>query len=598
MQTAELKEIAINQITPHPQNPRIIQRADVIDNIAETLIKQGFFSQEYALRVRPLNDGYQVISGHNRLEAAKKADIKTLPCWVKEMDDMEALFSLRLDNTQGELSRVEQGKNICDLVEKGKWGLSLNAYCEKAGLVRTTEVDKQKAFKVFCKVDACASTFNPDEYYKQLVSIHCSPENTWLSLVKVMLESEWTVKQTEAAVKRVKAVIEAIPEWYEVNQENIAETVAKFAEKASQYQKAFKTMCQHDTALHNTTLYNMEDSGKTEIKNGREFQVFEPQPFDFDAKKEFRTRIQSFSNIPSDDEISKQYREISNYIEMKGINSIQYRPVMNDKEYQEWNRLQEERELERARISEREQYQPNIQWIDAFDGLKTLHDKTIDLVCVDPPYNMDKADWDSIGNGKEYAEWSKAWIKDCHRVLKDTGSIYLFGINRMLRFLSIELEQAGFIYKDWLTWDTIQGAGGGLWGRKPECILYYSKTDNPYEDSESIRLERHEEHIREYKGKEYKFKLPSAIWRIPCVDDKHTERINHPTQKPIEIMTRIIKANCPEGGTVLDCFAGSGTTLIAAMGLRRKSIGFENKSEYVSIIKDRINSTEVGELNA
>jgi site-specific DNA-methyltransferase (adenine-specific) len=207
---------------------------------------------------------------------------------------------------------------------------------------------------------------------------------------------------------------------------------------------------------------------------------------------------------------------------------------------------------------------------------------------------MDKAEWDSFGSGKQYAEWATPWLKECYRVLKDDGSIYIFGKHRMLSHLMMVVEEIGFIYQNWITWDTIQGQGSGLFPDRTEGILFYSKSNKPYADHESIKLNRHEENIREYKGREYKFKSPSSPWRFPCVDDKHKERTGHPTQKPVELIERIVIASCPVEGVVFDCFMGSGTTGVACMKNRRHCVGIENNQDYIEISKSRFDSTEVG----
>ena len=179
--------------------------------------------------------------------------------------------------------------------------------------------------------------------------------------------------------------------------------------------------------------------------------------------------------------------------------------------------------------------------------------------------------------------------ENAKRILKPEGSIYVFGINRMLSHLQRWLDD-NMVYRNWIVWDTIQGAGGGLWINRHEAILYYSKTSETYEDSNSVKLERHEENIREYKGKEYKFKNPSNIWRFPCVDNKHEDRTEHITQKPVEIMDRIIKASCPVGGIVCDPFSGSGTTAVSAFINDRKFIGYElDKANYTNSLK-RVNN--------
>jgi|GEM_PF-1328127 len=225
---------------------------------------------------------------------------------------------------------------------------------------------------------------------------------------------------------------------------------------------------------------------------------------------------------------------------------------------------------------------------DCIEGMKLLPDESVDLIATDPPYNMDKADWDSYGNAEEFAGWCESWMVECKRVLKPEGGMYIFGINRMLSHLQKWLDE-NMTYRNWIVWDTIQGAGGGLWTNRYESILYYSKTSETYEDTDAVKLERHEQNIREYKGRTYEFKNPSNVWRFPVVDGSHTDRTEHITQKPVEIMERIVTASCPYGGVVLDPFVGSGTTAIAAHRNDRKFVGYERDEANYKTAMRRVN---------
>lgn len=224
---------------------------------------------------------------------------------------------------------------------------------------------------------------------------------------------------------------------------------------------------------------------------------------------------------------------------------------------------------------------------DAIEGLRSLPDESVDLVVTDPPYNMGKAAWDSYGSGYEFARWCEAWLDECGRILKPHGAIYIFGINRMLSHLQRHLD-SHFVYRNWIIWDTVQGAGGGLWVNRHEAILYYSKTTETYEDPDAVKLERHEENVREYRGKVYQFKSPSNVWRFPCVDNRAGDRTAHITQKPVELIQRIVRASSHRDGIVLDPFMGSGTTAVAAIREGRRWLGFENDPAHYEIAAKRV----------
>lgn len=232
-------------------------------------------------------------------------------------------------------------------------------------------------------------------------------------------------------------------------------------------------------------------------------------------------------------------------------------------------------------------FAPDIVHTDVLAGLAGIETDTADLVVADPPYNIGKAEWDKRPPA-DHLLWCAEWLRECIRILKPTGALYVFGYPRGLTALLPMIETGGLVYRDWIVWDTIMGTGGGLWVNRHEDILYFSKSRDTFEDADAIKLERHEENIREYRGVEYRFKNPSNIWRFPRIDDSAAERTNHPTQKPLALIERIVRASSPAGGLVVDPFVGSGTTCVAAMRQQRRSIGIDNDPDNITIARARI----------
>ena len=118
-----LDHIAITKLIPHPGNPRLTPREDIINQIVAQL--NGKMDDAHALIVRPQGKEYEIISGHHRALAAEKAGLKTVPCWVREMTDEDAYMALVLCNAQGELDPLEYGIHAVDGValekrEEGK----------------------------------------------------------------------------------------------------------------------------------------------------------------------------------------------------------------------------------------------------------------------------------------------------------------------------------------------------------------------------------------------------------------------------------------------------------------------------------------------
>lgn len=231
-------------------------------------------------------------------------------------------------------------------------------------------------------------------------------------------------------------------------------------------------------------------------------------------------------------------------------------------------------------------FAPDFRCCDVLEGLSQIETASVDLVVADPPYGIGKADWDVFAPD-EYLDWCADWISECARILRLSGAMYVFGYPRVLAQLAGVLEGHRLVYRSWIAWDTIMGAGGGLWVNRHEDILYYSRSRETFEDPGAVRLERHEEHVREYRGVEYRFKNPSNIWRFPRVDDSSPERTNHPTQKPLALVERLVLASSPAGGLVVDPFVGSGTSCAAALLHRRRSIGIDSDPDAITMARAR-----------
>jgi ParB/RepB/Spo0J family partition protein len=192
--------IDLASLTPHPANPRLVEREDVIATIQQQIRASGF-DPSHAILVRPLDGGYQIVSGHNRTAAARRAGLKKIPAWVREMDDDTAFMQLVLSNTQGELSPLERGIHALAATERHG---DIKAYADAMGRKPSTVQGEVQA----ARVAKNARAFFPDllNRTRHLAEIHGAPESCWPALIKRLLDGKWTVEQTNAAVKAVLAV--------------------------------------------------------------------------------------------------------------------------------------------------------------------------------------------------------------------------------------------------------------------------------------------------------------------------------------------------------------------------------------------------------
>ena len=248
---------------------------------------------------------------------------------------------------------------------------------------------------------------------------------------------------------------------------------------------------------------------------------------------------------------------------------------------------------------------------DAIKYLKQLDSNSIDLIFADPPYNIKKAEWDTFSNQKEYVEWSMEWITEAHRVLKNTGSLYICGFSEILADIK---WAAAPLFKGckWLVWFYRNKANlGNDWGRSHESILHFRKSKNFIFNIDKVRIP-YNEHTLKYpkrtqaetsqyangKNKKYIWEpnplgaKPKDVFEIPTISNGSWEKYPHVTQKPVELLRKIILASSNPDSVILDPFGGSGTTYAVAEAYNRKWLGTELNVDYCNIIKDRLTDNE------
>jgi ParB/RepB/Spo0J family partition protein len=198
--------LPLDLLVPHPQNPRLVRRDDVIASIRAGLA--GGFDPAHALIVRPHGERYQILSGHNRMDAALLAGLTEVPCWVREHDDEAAYMVLVKSNAQGELSRLEQGMHALNS------GMDIKAYAKSVGRKRTTVQDEVSAAEVARGVLDIRHDLL--QHFSQLVAIHTARSWLWPTLASAMLGKGWTVGKTREVVARLKDLPADAPEWVNV----------------------------------------------------------------------------------------------------------------------------------------------------------------------------------------------------------------------------------------------------------------------------------------------------------------------------------------------------------------------------------------------
>jgi len=252
-------------------------------------------------------------------------------------------------------------------------------------------------------------------------------------------------------------------------------------------------------------------------------------------------------------------------------------------------------------------------WIgDAIAWLRSLESESVDLIVADPPYNIKKAEWDTFESQEQYVEWSLRWIEQAARVLRENGSVYICGFSEILADLKLPASRY-FKGCRWLVWHYKNKANlGSDWGRSHESILHFRKSREFTFNVDEVRIPygnhtlKYPEHPQaessQYgKGNSGKDILwrphpkgakPRDVVEIPTTCNGMHEKTPHPTQKPEELVRKLVLASSEIDGLIIDPFLGSGTTAVVAEQLQRKWMGCDISSEYCGWAARRIELVE------
>lgn len=209
---------------------------------------------------------------------------------------------------------------------------------------------------------------------------------------------------------------------------------------------------------------------------------------------------------------------------------------------------------------------------DCCDFLKSLPDESIQLICIDPPYNLELADWDIYEN---YIAWAAKWLNEAYRILSKNGSMVIFGgiqfrdvkSGDLIDIIHYVRNYTKFKLINTIIWHYKNGMSAHRYfANRHEEAIWLTKTNDYYFDLDSVRVPYLEKDLQSaLKDKRLnpentiKGKNPTNVWEINRLNGNSKERVGHPTQKPIEIIDRFVKSLSYPGSVVLDFFAGSGT---------------------------------------
>ncbi|HUX92583.1 MAG TPA: DNA methyltransferase [Ignavibacteriaceae bacterium] len=274
--------------------------------------------------------------------------------------------------------------------------------------------------------------------------------------------------------------------------------------------------------------------------------------------------------------------------------------------------MEEERKLKKnllqaVSVLSQEQLQNKIINQDIFETMCFLPDSFIDLLFIDPPYNLDKKfNGTSFKEMDEYQyeNWIDSWLSKLVRMIKPNASIYICGDWRSSQAI-LKVARKYFNVRNRITWEREKGRGAKTnWKNCSEDIWFFTASDKFTFNIEDVKIKR--KVIAPYKNEigepkdwddvdEGKFRItsPSNIWTDLTVPFwSMPENTDHPTQKPEKLLAKIILASSNPGDLVFDPFLGSGTTAVVAKKLGRNYSGIELDEYYCCLAEKRLKAAE------
>jgi ParB/RepB/Spo0J family partition protein len=527
--------IPVSQLKPHPKNPRVSLREDVVDAIAADLKDRGHMEARHAITVRAVEDGYEIISGHHRHAAAIKTGLAGVPCWVVEMDDDAAYMALATSNNQGELAQLEYGLHAVEISPKkggkGNKGSDRIDYAESIGKSKSYVSQAVGAAKVANAVKEFTQVNTLIDKAKHLYAIHAADPSLWPVIVPHMLK-DWTVADTEHWVGKVKEfdIPERCSAWLP-----LVGVVDHFLQT-----KEFSPSTVRQLVAKRDAIFELLEQSRDRIEeSGQRVEHYAAKAEEW---------LVSASNAPPGEPSSWDVRDAHRYLKEleEAISGI----GLNQWLFGNWR-----------------------------EHLTSIKDGSIAVLLTDPPYGMgyqsnyrldtrkgrkhDKIENDGEGEGPvEMAECVAAFVPK----LASDAHVFVFTNWRNEEAMRNAIADAGLTVKSSIVWVKNNTGMGDLTG---------------------AFAPKHERIIHAVKGSPILFEREADVLDFDRVS---TDR--HPTEKPVDLLSRLIEITSVAGQRVADPFGGVGSTCEAALSLGRNYWGCELKEDYYEQGKARLDGLE------
>ena len=247
---------------------------------------------------------------------------------------------------------------------------------------------------------------------------------------------------------------------------------------------------------------------------------------------------------------------------------------------------------------------------DCVEILSRARENSVDMIFADPPYflsnggitcqagkmvSVNKGNWDKSKGTKENHQFNLKWLKACKRVLKPNGTIWVSGTTHIIYSIGFAMQELGYKVLNDIIWYKRNAAPNlscRYFTHSTEIVLWAAKDEKSkhYFDYPLMKQTNNGKQMRnlwEFTEAEQS-RQEDNVWQITSPGSAEKRFGKHPTQKPVELLRRIIQASTQEGDLILDPFCGSSTTGVAAIMLGRKYVGMDLDSEYLGLSVKRL----------
>jgi site-specific DNA-methyltransferase (adenine-specific) len=240
---------------------------------------------------------------------------------------------------------------------------------------------------------------------------------------------------------------------------------------------------------------------------------------------------------------------------------------------------------------------------DSLEWLNSLREEIVDCIWTDPPYLLSndgitcvagkmvkvyKGEWDRSRGFELDHEFNRTWLKACHRVLKPAGTIWVSGTLHVYPSVGMAMQQEGYRILNDIVWEKPApppNLGCRCFTHSTEILLWATKARKGGKERYIFNYE----HMKnENGGKQMK-----NVWRMVPPGSQEKQFGKHPTQKPISLVARCLRASTHAGDLIVDPFVGSGTTGVAALQSGRNFQGCEREEQYIRLAAQRLSQTMV-----